>query len=314
MKLVKFIPVEHDLDSLKRLQALPLEVKIKISLSRIRDWYEHFKGNVFVSYSGGKDSTVLLHLVRSIYPSVPAVFVNTGLEYPEVVEQVKNTENVIWLRPKMNFKQVLEKYGVCFPSKDVAEYIYYARKGKKWALDRLNGVSSNGEPSQFRQDRFGKFKHLLNAPFKISSKCCYVMKESPLNRFQTAHKLQGMVATLASESLRRRNAYLVTGCNSYDSFYPSSKPLSFWLEQDILRYIQSQKLQIASIYGDIIEKNNRLYLTGEDRTGCMFCLIGCHLDGVNRFEKMRRTHPSRYKFCMESLNLSEILDWLHIKY
>lgn len=58
---------------LKQRQSLPLHLKVELSKNRIKQFYEHFDGNVYVSFSGGKDSTVLLHLVRSLYPEVPAV-------------------------------------------------------------------------------------------------------------------------------------------------------------------------------------------------------------------------------------------------
>lgn len=63
---------------LRQMQSLPLELKIIKSTQRIREWYEYWDGQVYVSFSGGKDSTVLLHLVRQQYPEVPAVFVDTG--------------------------------------------------------------------------------------------------------------------------------------------------------------------------------------------------------------------------------------------
>lgn len=95
----------------KQRQCLPLDVKIELTKKRIKDWYEYNNGNVYVSFSGGKDSTVLLKLVRDLYPDIPAIFVNTGLEYPEIVNFVKSTDNVILLKPDINFKTVLEKYG-----------------------------------------------------------------------------------------------------------------------------------------------------------------------------------------------------------
>ena len=118
----------HTAERLKELQALPLDRKIQISQTRIIEWYQRNKGNVVISFSGGKDSTVLLHLVRSIYPDVPAVFSNTGLEYPEIFRFVQTFPNVEIVRPKMVFSEVISTYGYPLIGKEVAEAIYYARR------------------------------------------------------------------------------------------------------------------------------------------------------------------------------------------
>ena len=119
----------HTIDDLKQRQSLPLNIKVRMTQQRIREWVNEFGiDGVYVSFSGGKDSTVLLHLAREIYPDIPAVFVDTGLEYPEIREFVKKFENVTWLKPSMNFKQVIEKYGYPFISKEVSECVYGARK------------------------------------------------------------------------------------------------------------------------------------------------------------------------------------------
>lgn len=118
----------HDAKRLEELRKLPLERKIQISQARIIEWYNHYHGNVVVSFSGGKDSTVLLHLVRSIFPNVRAVFSNTGLEYPEIQKHVKSLDNVDIVKPSMRFDQVISTYGYPLIGKEVAEAIYYARR------------------------------------------------------------------------------------------------------------------------------------------------------------------------------------------
>lgn len=113
----------HTASDLKQLQSLPLSAKVILTKQRIREWYDHYDGQVYVSFSGGKDSTVLLHIVRELYPDVEAVFVNTGLEYPEIQQFAKSFENVTILRPKMRFDEVIKTYGYPMISKEASECV-----------------------------------------------------------------------------------------------------------------------------------------------------------------------------------------------
>lgn len=116
-------------EDLKYFQAMPLEVKVGMTKTRIREWVKEYgTDGVYVSFSGGKDSTVLLHIVRELYPNIEAVFVDTGLEYPEIREFVKTFSNVTIIRPKMRFDEVIKKYGYPIISKEVAECVYGARR------------------------------------------------------------------------------------------------------------------------------------------------------------------------------------------
>lgn len=107
------------------MQAWPLDRKIRVTQAKIIEWYHHYGGKVAVSFSGGKDSTVLLDLARRAFPDIPAVFVDTGLEYPEIREFVKTVPNVTWLRPEMPFSKVISEYGYPVVSKDVARRVRY---------------------------------------------------------------------------------------------------------------------------------------------------------------------------------------------
>lgn len=120
---------KRELWELKSMQAAPLETKILMTKSRIREWIREFgEDGAYVSFSGGKDSTVLLDIVRQDYQNVPAVFCDTGLEYPEVREFVKTVDNVTWIKPSMTFRQVIEKCGYPMISKEVSECVYGARR------------------------------------------------------------------------------------------------------------------------------------------------------------------------------------------
>lgn len=209
------------------MQAYPLNRKIQIAQTRIIEWYQKWNGQVIVSFSGGKDSTVLLHLVRQIYPDVEAVFVDTGLEFPEIKQFVKQHENVTIVRPSISYRNVIEKYGYPVISKDVSRKIYYARRGSAWAQRALRGENADGTQTDFIK-RFMKWAYLVNAPFQISDQCCYVMKKQPLKKYQHSSHKVAIVGTMAAESSCRELAWMQTGCNAFDSADPKSAPMSIW--------------------------------------------------------------------------------------
>ena len=317
---------------LQQLQALPLEVKVRKTQERIKEWYEYWNGQVYVSFSGGKDSTVLLHIARELYPDIEAVFMDTGLEYPEIRAFVKTLNNVTWLRPKMNFKQVIEKYGYPVVSKDVSQRIEEVRKSiSRGNMDtvrhrQLLGLEKkkNGEPSEFNCEQW---RFLLNAPFKISDKCCNIMKKLPAKEYEKESSKYPIIGIMATESKQRTNKWLKHGCNAFSMKRPQSNPISFWTEQDILHYILQNNLQIASCYGEIIEGDqiegqavldgcmSNLTTSKCKRTGCMFCMFGVHLEKEpNRFQMMKETHPRQYNYCINKLGLGEVLDFINVKY
>ena len=120
---------KHTISDLYQMQSMPLNIKVRMTQNRIRSWVDEYgEDGVYVSFSGGKDSTVLLDIVRKMYPGIVAVFVDTGLEYPEIRDFVKTFDNVEWLKPKKTFRQVIEEYGYPFISKEVSERVYGARR------------------------------------------------------------------------------------------------------------------------------------------------------------------------------------------
>ena len=300
-------------NELKMLQNYPLWMKVEKTKARIREWYENYNGEVYVSFSGGKDSTVLLDIVRKMYPDVEAVFSDTGLEFPEIRAFVKSKENVTIIKPDKTFKQVITEKGYPIISKSVSNCVRWARKniedGKETV--RVRQIRGLEKGSKFNK---GKWEFLLEAPFKISDECCNELKKKPFKKWEKENKKYPMMATMASEGGVRKEGYLKTGCNSFKN--GKSQPMGFWTEQDVLEYIVINNLEIASVYGDIIKNDKGLWeTTGEKRTGCVFCGFGCYLEKEpNRFQRLKQTHPNLYNYCINKLGMGEVLDYIGVKY
>lgn len=160
-------------------------------------------------------------MVREVNPNIEAMYVDTGLEYPEIKQFVKTYENVTIIRPKIMFDKVIEKYGFPIISKEVSECIFGARRcietnGAKYQyrLDRLNNchLDKNGDLSPYNMP---KWKFLLDAPFKISNQCCNVMKKGPAHKFYKDTGKTPIIATMAEESRLRTQQYIKQGCTIF---------------------------------------------------------------------------------------------------
>ena len=390
------------IDDLNYFKAMPLNVKVGMTKTRIREWVNRYgKEGVYISFSGGKDSTVLLDIARSLYPDIPAVFVDVPTQYPELKEFATSFDNVTVLKPKISFSQVCEKYGFPLISKEVSECVQGARKyltsllsdrnavtdrqtdrqtdrPYRYWYDRVTGTgkyqkkphipnadekslssmsrggmteniveleelenllekqTKKARPGSLRRtamimgmltkdceikanipdnDRsmfsMEKYKFFLESPFEISSKCCDVMKKKPIKQYAKETGRQPITAQMASESRLRTQKWLQHGCNAFEAKNPISNPMSFWTEQDVLKYIKENNLPICSVYGEIVEDygeqipgqltlegcgiEKKYTTTGCKRTGCMLCGFGCHLEkSPNRFEMLKETHPQMY--------------------
>lgn len=318
---------------LAQMQSLPLNAKIMMTKRRIREWYEHWDGQVYVSFSGGKDSTVLKHIVDSMYSDVPSLFVNTGLEYPEIQRFAKSQKNVFVVRPEVRFDEVLKTYGYPVIGKQQARCIRDLQNadGRNEATVnlRLTGYTREGKycPSM---KLAAKWVPMKDAPFRISEQCCDVMKKVPAKKYQKETGRKPIMATMACESSLRQKAWRMTGCNAFTAKPPRSAPMSFWTENNILEYLVKFNVPYCSVYGEIKQGDDgSYYTTDEKRTGCIFCMFGCHLEKEpNRFQRLKQTHPRQYEYCInggemvdgkwqpnkEGLGLGHVLDYIGVKY
>lgn len=335
----------HTKSDLQQMQSLPLEAKILMTQRRIRDWVDYWHGDVYVSFSGGKDSTVLKHIVDGMYDDIPAVFVNTGLEYPEIQKFVRDIKagkhdcfnaDVEIIRPEMRFDEVIKEYGYPVISKTISKKVgTVQRNGKGCQTYRFFKGEAKSEDGKLSIFNCPKWEFLIDAPFKVDHYCCEIMKKKPFKEYESKSGRKPITGVMAKESKTREAVWYRHGCNIFDSPHPASQPLSFWTEQDVLHYIKEFSVPYCSVYGDIqlaqhdtiegqmnmidflgdYEQGDILETTGCDRTGCMFCAYGIMQDGTpNRFQRMKKTHPKQYAYCMNQLGMKEVLEYIGVQY
>jgi len=281
-------------------QGLPLELKIAMTEMRIREWYTRWNGKVYVSFSGGRDSTVLLHIARKVIPGIQAVFSDTGLEYPEVRDFVSTISNVTIIRPEKSFLAVVNDEGYPVITKEQAQYI---REYRTTESEHLRNYRWNGKGNARRSGKISeRWKYLINAPFKISERCCDHLKKRPFHRFNKMTGMKPIIGIMAGDSSHRHQSAGKYGCIYDKPGFESLRPMIFWTDADVADYIRVNKLPISSIYTH-----------GYNHTGCMFCGFGAHMNTVNKFEMMRSTHPDLYRYCMDIIGMGEVLDYCGIR-
>jgi 3'-phosphoadenosine 5'-phosphosulfate sulfotransferase (PAPS reductase)/FAD synthetase len=167
-------------EELKFRQGWTLEQKIDHSVGVVSCFAAKTDGNIFASFSGGKDSTVMLDIIRRfVDKTVPAVFCNTGNEYPEVVKFVRQTDNVTVIRPEIHIRQIIEKYGFPLISKEQSQYI---RQAKHTNSEKLRNIRLYGSMNGIGKIA-ERWKHLIYAPFDVSEKNCHFLKRQPFEKF-----------------------------------------------------------------------------------------------------------------------------------
>lgn len=304
-------------DELIMLQSLPFEVKVAKTKLRIQEWYSYWGGNIGVNFSGGLDSLVLLHLVRSLYPEVPAISV-PAIECKENQELIRNTENVVILKPKYSMIEVVKNFGIPIGSKTIAKSIRRLQnpteRNEQSRRLALTGLTKEGHYcSRFK---LGKrwIKLAESKQFKVSEQCCYYMKEKPFIDYAKETGIHYLYGTKAVDGLTRERTYLQNGCNTF-SGKGKSTPLGFWTNQDILRYIVENGITFSKAYGEIVFEDGQYRTTGASRTGCFTCLFGIHLEKQpNRLQRMQMEEPAKYDFVLNKLGYKDILDFMEIPY
>ena len=298
---------------LDKYMAMDLTDKIQLSKEIIREFHDIADKDIYISSSFGKDSVVLIDLVRQLYPEITIVYVNTGMEPPSCVELSEIYDNVITLYPKKDISQVIHEYGYMIPlGKDKANAIEQVRRNlhdEKYDTWRVKQMRGQRERAMW--DYSDCTKHLV-APFKISDKCCYWLKISPINSFQNTtnykYSYNGMTA---EESIHRRNAVLKNGFINKKT----CSPIAHWTKNDVLKYIYENDLKLAHCYGEIcIDDDGNYYTELFQRNGCLCCPVGAHLENPNKFQLLREFDKDTWEYIIYELGYGKVLDYFGIEY
>lgn len=309
-----------ELWQLRQLQSLPLEVKEIRSNRKIEEFVEHYGGwqYCYGSISGGLDSGVLAHMLRKKYPGMKFISVK-AIECKENQAILDLYENIDFVQPLKSKIQVIKEFGYPVGSKKISKAIYSLRHptedNEASRKLYLTGIKRDGTKSKwFKLAK--RWLPLINAPFEVSNKCCYYMKEEPLERYAKEYGLHPFIGERAEEGDTRRGSYLQTGCNNFSERNGISKPLGFWTRQDILEYTLKYNLPVSKAYGEIIMlTNGKLTTTKAGRTGCDICLFGIHMEKrPHRFDRMQIEEPEKYDFWVNKMGFGEVMDYINVKY
>lgn len=280
------------IQELNERQHWTLDQKIDHCVGTIESFISRTGHNVYVSFSGGKDSTILLDIARRfVKKDMPAVFCNTGNEYPDIIKFVKQTENVTWLNLKTTMVEIIQKEGFPLVSKEVSEKIRQIRHTKS---DKLRNIRLYGYPDRpHTMARCPKkWQFLKDADFDISERCCDELKKRRFKQFEKETGLYPLIGTTAAESRLRTMQYLIRGgCNAFNGSRPRSFPISIFTENDVMEYAMRFKIRLCPIYNDPKVR----------QTGCMLCGFGADQD-PHHFDYVYEHYPKAYQYFMNIKN------------
>lgn len=259
-------------------------------LGVIRDTINKYGEDTWcISYSGGKDSTVVSKLVDLAIPGnkIPRVYANTGIEWQKMVDHIKKQmeqdDRIVMIKPQVNVKKVLEDYGYPFKSKQHSFYVrVYQRNGMDSKAVQFYLKDTGGKfdcPDRLRYQFTEEFKQRL----KINDSCCKYMKEKPLDQYKKDHNRPNQILGLmAEEGGRRASVNCVTLIGRKVSFHPLSKVTKEWEDW----FIKEYDIDLCELYKPPYNF---------DRTGCKGCPFSLHLQ--EQLSMMEQYFPAERKQC-----------------
>lgn len=243
----------------------------------------------YISFSGGKDSTVLHHLVDLALPNnkIPRVYINTGIEYVDVVKFVKeiasNDDRFVILNPTKPVKKVLEERGYPFKSKQHAHNVaIYQRNGLTKTNEKYLGLSSK---TMFLCPKILKYQFSEEFKLKVSEKCCDELKKKPIKKWEKENNrtitLTGMRSEEGGFRNYQRNCAVFKG-DELIKFHPLKVVTNEWMDW----FIEKQGIKLCKLYYEPFNFK---------RTGCKGCPFS--LDLQHQLDVMEKLLPNEKKQC-----------------
>lgn len=329
----KRLGVDAMIADFKVKQKQPYEFKVRYAELRAREFKEECerRGLNFHVSVGGLDSITLLMFLRAIGIDCPAV--SASILEDKSIQEVHKRLGIEGVKPLRSKVEVIREFGFPVLSKEIAGKIELLQNPtEKNATVRhaiitgetgAYGGNRTGTRMQLPDkwlrrfggaDEEGRAKGYRAAPFKVSEKCCYYLKEKPCDVWAKEHKSVPFLGLMASEGGRREKALMMHGCNYFGASTIRSAPFAIFDRQDVLRLAVELDVPIPEIYGRIIrEPSGMLRTTKAQRTGCSMCGFGIHLDKrPHTFDLLYDRNPKEWEFWMYKVGWGEVLDYIGV--
>lgn len=308
----------------KQKQSLPYEAKVTLAKLRAREFYDKLECNVFCSIGGLDSITLLFFLRRYVSKSIPGVSVSS-LEDKSIQAIHSQLENMVILKPEKSKIEVIRELGYPVISKTIADKIEQLQNPteKNATIRHAILTGETGKQGGYKNSRFmklpDKWQRLFveqEAPFKVSGKCCYYMKEKPCDRYSRETGQFVYMALMADEGGRREISLMKHGCNYYGKTVTRSCPFAIFNKDDLLRLALELEVPVPAIYGEIIKNGDgRFTTTKAKRTGCTMCGFGIHMEGrPHRFDRLRESDYKQWHFWMYNQGWGKVLTYIGVKW
>ena len=299
---------------------LPLEMKIEDAMFRLKDLYDRTDGKSVISFSGGKDSTVIAELYlmakeKGLVGHMNLIFADTQIEYDAIYEFVewysKNKQEVVYIKPRLPFPMIIKKYGKPAMSKIKSDFLNTYQNTLKKGEDPLKvkrtselligfrtdkeyniKVDENGKPEKTRQRLANKHMHFVHPEneIKISSMCCELLKKEPFEDYYKTHGIKGYVTGMRKseggvreEMYKTCTAHKTIGRGKNKVKLIHKMPLFDWTDKDVDDFIEKYNVKISKAYTEY----------GLNRTGCVGCPFA--RDICNNLKVLYNHEPNKYK-------------------